>query len=107
MEPDRVAGFQQALERGELGDQSAAGCDNRASPRAHDALQRAALIPAVGGLPEKIEDPVDAEIRLALDLAAEFDEIPAKTLGQQRAERALAGAAQADERDPGRARRTV
>jgi hypothetical protein len=64
-----------------------------------DAEQRAALVAAVAGLPVQQQDLVHAGAGLALDLAVEFDEGHAALGRQLAAQRGLAGAAQADQRD--------
>ena len=73
--------------------------------RFDDALEAAALDAPVARLPVEQEHLGQADAGLALDLAVELDERAAAVLRERRAERRLAGAAQADERDALLARR--
>ena len=100
LHPDRVAVEQQQVVRLGLGDDAAADGHHHLGVRLDDAFEAAALDAAVARLPVEEEDLGQADAGLALDLAVELDEGAAAVFRERRAERRLAGAAQADERDP-------
>src|SRR5439155_3127514 len=62
-------------------------------------LQRAPLVATIGIGAVEVVDLADAAAGELLDLAAQLDEGVAEILGQHRAERRLARAAQPDQRD--------
>ncbi len=72
---------------------TASGCDSMR------LLERASLVAAVGSRAEQVVDLGEPVAGDAFDLAIEFDERHAASLREHRAERRLAGAAQADQRD--------
>src|SRR5581483_548947 len=96
LQPDRVAGLEQALESGQFGNEAAARRNHDLRVRAQQTLDRAPLVAPVGGLAEEVEYLADAHPRGALDFAAELHEAPAEPFRKRRAKRALAGAAQSD-----------
>ena len=74
-----------------------------ASLRGDDAIERAALMAAEGRRAGHLDEIGNAGAVILLDQPVELDERPAQMLRQHAAERRLAGAAQADQRDAPRA----
>ena len=73
----------------------------------HRLVERAPLVAAVGVGAVEVVDLADAAAGDPLDLAAQLDERQLERLGEQPAERRLAGAAQADQGDAPAARRVA
>jgi hypothetical protein len=70
--------------------------------RRDDTLEAGALVAAEGREPGDLDQIRDARAVILLDQAVELDERTAEMLGEAAAERRLAGAAQADQREPPR-----
>ena len=79
------------------------GGDDRRLVRGDDAIERAALVAAERGGAGHLDQIGNAGAVILLDQPVELDERPAEMLRQHPAERRLAGAAQADQRDAPRA----
>jgi hypothetical protein len=83
-------------------DDAAGGGDHRRVVRVDDTLEAGALVAAEGREPGDLDQIRDARAVILLDQAIELDERTAEMLGKARPERRLAGAAQADQRNPPR-----
>src|SRR5215468_150076 len=100
-EPYREAGTKQSIVVTGIGDDAAAGGENKAALALEDAVESDALEATIAGLAVEIENDGQREAGVALDLAVEFDERALQALGEQRTQSGFSGSAQAGERDAG------
>ena len=88
-----------------FGDQAAAGGEHEAAVAFEHAVERALFVAPVTGLAGQIEDLIELHAGDGGDLARDFEKRAVEGGGEFAAERAFAGAAQADQRDARRALR--
>src|SRR5262249_44546950 len=94
------AGGEQALEGAGLGDKAAAGGEHEARMALDRGLERRPLEAAEGWLAEHLEHLAEFHAARLFDLAIELDERARELGAQHLAERRLAAAAKADQRNP-------
>ncbi len=98
LDPDRVTTGQQALEGGGIGDDAAAGRDDRARLLLDDPLQTPALEAAEGRLPIEIEDRIQRRPCRGLYFLVELDERTGQAIRQHGSQCGLSSPPKADQR---------
>jgi hypothetical protein len=99
LQPDDVGAVEQLSERLVVRHDPAGGRDHGGVAFRNEARQAVALVAAERTLAINLEQRRDRRAVLALDHLVDLDEREAELLGEARAERRLAGAAQPDQRD--------
>ena len=100
LQPDRGAVRQQQVEGGRVRHDAAGRRDHGLAVDLDCLLEGAPLVAAVGVRCRRGRGSRDAAAGELLDLAAQLDEGDIQVVGQHLPQRGLAGAAQADQRDP-------